>query len=532
MLNGYRTWPLRLAGLMAAALVAVPVVWVFSDWWTAEPEIWSHLRSYVLPEVLRNTVALVTGVAVGATVLGVSLAWLTATCRFPGSRWFRWVLMLPLAMPAYVLAFAQVGLFDFTGPFQTAWRGWFGSGAAWPAVRSTGGAIAVLTLATYPYVFLLARSAFDRQGRRSIEVAQTLGLGPVAAFFRVSVPLARPWILSGLLLALMETLADFGAVYILGVDTFTTAIYKAWFALFSLPAANQLASLLVTLALVLMLAERVQRRRRRFTDRHAGLDPVEFRLRGVRALAATAFCAGVLGLAFVLPVAQLTAWALPAIADEWSTRYLGDLARSLALASLAMLLVVSLGLAVAYGERRFADRWAHGTSVIASAGYAIPGVVLAVGLYQPLQRLDAWLTPGTGWLTGTLVVMLLALAARFMAVSLAPIGSGLERISPSLEQSARTLGASGAGLVRRLHVPLLGGSLATAGLLVFVDVMKEMPITLMTRPFGWDTLSVRLFELTSEGEWRRAALPALTLVAAGLLPVTWLGRMEARKWLV
>ena len=516
-----RTWPLRLLGLGVAALVAVPVATVLSHWLAPEPEIWAHLSEHVLPGLLANTAWLVAGVTLLAGGLGVSLAWLTATCRFPGSRAFRWGLMLPLAMPAYVLAFVQVGLFDFTGPVQTLLRDWFGAGLRVPPVRSVGGAVLVLSLATYPYVYLLARNAFDRQGQRGLEVAQSLGLGPWRAFWQVSLPMARPWIASGLLLALMETLADFGAVYILGVDTFTTAIYKSWFSLFSLPAANQLATLLVLLAVMLMLGERAQRGERRYSDRHAGLQSRPRALRGWPALAATTYCCAVLGLAFVVPVLQLLGWAAGVLDSELDLRYFQYFARSLLLASLAALLVVTLGFVIAYGERRLADRAARWTTIVASAGYAIPGVVLAVGIYQPLQHF------GGGLLAGTVAVMLLALAARFMAVALAPIGSGLQRLSPQLEQSARTLGAAGAGLVRRVHLPLLAGSLATAGLLVFVDVMKEMPITLMTRPFGWDTLSVRLFELTSEGEWKRAALPALTLVAAGLLPVILLGRARA-----
>lgn len=527
-----RRWPLRLASFLVAAIVALPLVVVVSFWLQPEPEIWAHLRAHVLPGLITNSVLLLGGVLLLAGGLGISLAWLTAAYRFPASRWLRWLLMLPLAFPAYVLAFVQVGLLDYTGPVQTGLRQLVGGPVDFPQIRSVGGAVLVLSLCFYPYVFLLARNAFDRQGRQAMETAQSLGLSPAAGFFRVVLPLARPWIVSGLLLVMMETLADFGAVYILGVDTFTTAIYKSWFSLFSLSAANQLAAILVLFALVMMLAEQHQRGRRRYADASAGLDRVPPRLRGWRAWAAFGYAGMVLLLAVFIPLLQLLVWAWPQLALESDLRYFGYLGRSLTLAALAAVLVTTLGLLLAYAQRRLDDRLAAWTVAVASAGYAIPGVVLAVGVFITLnalgQLLAAWgIGSGAGWATGTIIAMLLALSARFLSVAIAPAGSGLQRISPALEHSARSLGAAGFTLLRRVHLPLLRASLATAALLVFVDVMKEMPITLMTRPFGWDTLSVRLFELTSEGEWRRAALPAITLVLTGLVPVVLLGRIRA-----
>ena len=528
-MRNYRTLPLTTAALLIAALVAIPLAVVLSYWLIPAPEIWSHLREVLLPGLLVNTLTLLVGVLVLTATLGISLAWLVARYRFPGSRLLRWALMLPLAMPAYVLAFVQTGLLDYTGPVQTLLRVWFGSEFQLPPIRSLGGAIGVLGLCLYPYVYLLARNAFERQGRRTLEAAQSLGSGPTAAFFRAALPQARPWIAAGLLLVLMETLADFGAVYILGVDTFTTAIYKAWFSLFSLTAANQLAAVLILIALVLLLGEKYQRRAQRFADRSAGLDNRVSALDGVKGMAASGYAWSVLTVALGIPAVQLLIWAWPEVQTGLDARFWQFLWHTLVIGGLAALLVTILALILAYAEHRLDNRLSRITAAVASMGYAIPGVVLAVGVFQPLSWLDQALpavvgSQASGWLTGTLAALLLALSARFLAVALAPVSSGFNRIQPGMIFAARSLGASGLGLVRRIHLPLIGGSLLSAALLVFVDVMKEMPITLMTRPFGWETLSVRIFELTSEGQWQQAALPALTLLAVGLIPVLWLGR--------
>lgn len=529
MLSRRRLLPLRVAVWAVASLAALPLVVVLSSLLHPETAVWAHLGEHVLPELIGTTAALVLGVCAGVLLLGVSLAWLTAVYEFPGRRFFNWALMLPLAMPAYVLAFVQVGLLDFTGPLQTVLRGWFGADLRLPEIRSLGGAVLVLSLSFYPYVYLLARDAFASQGQRALEVAQSLGLTPAQGFWRVALPLARPWIAAGVLLAMMETLADFGAVYIFGVDTFTTAIYKAWFSLFSLPAATQLASLLVLAALTLMSLEQWQRGWRRYTPTGRSQVVRRRRLTGWAAAGACGFAALVLAVAFVVPVAQLLIWAIEVAPQDLDARYPAFIGRSLLLAVLAALLVVGLALVVGYGERRIRDRSTMLAARIASVGYTIPGTVLAVGVFVPVAWLDNGLIDVFGLQTsavfkGTVAVMLLALAARFLAVGLQPISSGLNRVSVNQEQAARSLGAAGATLVWRLHLPLLRRSLMTAALLVFVDVMKEMPITLMTRPFGWDTLAVRVFEMTSEGEWERAALPAVALVLVGLLPVIMLTR--------
>jgi iron(III) transport system permease protein len=530
-----RARPPGRGALVTAALVALPVVVVLAALAIGavrgDPAALAHLVEHVLPGVLVDTLVLVVAVAALAGLLGTSLAWLVTAYEFPGRRTFAWLLLLPMALPAYVLAFVAVATLDFAGPVQSTLRDVFGAGVRLPPIRSTGGVILVMTLALYPYVYLLARGAFATQGRRALEVAQSLGLDRRQALVRVALPLARPWIAAGVALVAMETLADFGTVAVFNYDTFTTAIYRAWTGMYSLEAALQLASVLVVLVAVALLVEQRARAAQRHTAL-AGPAPARHRLRGVRAAAAVAAVGAVLLAALVLPLGTLVAWAVDHAGRDLDAGLAGYAARSVALGLAAAALVCTLGLLLGYAVRRRNDAATRTLARVATIGYALPGSVLAVGLFVPAAALNAALaaaaaTLGYAWpfyLQGTVAVLLLAYAVRFLAVGHAPIESHLGRIRPSLEDSARLLGATGWRLARRVHVPLLRAGLLTAATLVFVDVMKEMPITLMMRPFGWDTLAVRVFELTSEGEWRRAALPALAIVAAGLVPVAWLLR--------
>lgn len=530
----WRGWgPLR--ALAIATLTLVPLVVVLASFMEPQPEIWSHLAEYVLPGVLLNTAILMLGVGAGVLLIGVPLAWLTAVCDFPARRFFAWGLMLPLAMPAYVLAFVQVGLLDFTGPVQTALRSWLGTGVSWfPPIRSTGGVILVLTLAFYPYVYLLARNAFVTQGLRAVEAAQALGYTRFQAFWKVALPMARPWIAGGMTLALMETLADFGSVSIFSFDTFTTAIYKAWFSLFNLSAASQLASVLVLFVLILAAVDQRLQHNRRFANKH--FSPVRIRLEGAARWGAFLFSSVVFAMAFAVPMVQLLIWVKDVWASDFDARYPVFLLHSIWLAGLAALVVTVLGLLLSAIRQHHKDPATQWIVRLATLGYAIPGTVLAVGVFIPVAWLDNQLialASGLGWevthiLKGSLLVMLLALAARFLAVAYQPIDAAMQRITRSQGNAARSLGLSPRQVLLRLQLPMVRGGLLTAALIVFVDVMKEMPITLMTRPFGWDTLAVRVFEMTSEGMWDRAALPSLAIVIAGLIPVILLvGKSES-----
>ena len=496
--------------------------------------VWEHLAQHVLPRVLVNTAWLVAAVSVLTGVIGASLAWLTAACEFPGRRFFNWALLLPLAVPGYVLAFALAGLFEHTGTVQTAMRHAFGEAAGLPEIGARAASIATLTLALFPYVYLIARHAFATQGVRGLEVARSMGMSPIKGFQRVSLPMARPWIAAGVALVAMETLADFGTVSVFNYDTFTTAIYQAWFALFSLDAALQLASMLLLLVALAVVTERRFRGRARFEAVGSAAARQRINLARRPALAATAYCSVVFLIAFLLPMLQLLAWAVQTYPAELDPRYLSIAMRSVILGLSAALLIVTLAVLLAYAVRLRPGASMNLLARAATLGYAIPGAVLAVGFFVAVAGLGDGLTLLARWLTGpetapvvltgTVLTLLLAYSARFLAVGHGPVESAMQRIRPSLDDAARGMGVAGFSLLRRVHLPILGAGVATAALLVFVDVMKELPITLMTRPFGWDTLSVRVFQLTSEGHWQRASVPALAIVLAGLIPVLALNR--------
>lgn len=528
----------RLIPFLVAALVLIPVGTVVSSLFTPTSEVWQHLAETTLPDLLVNTFWLALGVFAGVILLGVSLAWFTAVCEFPGRKFFSWALLLPFAMPAYVTAFVALGLFDYIGPVQTALRDWLGPDLFWfPNVRGRAGVIIVMILAFYPYVYLLARNAFLTQGKRSLEAAQSLGFNRTQGFFRVALPMARPWIAGGAMLALMETLADFGTVAVFNYDTFTTAIYKAWFAMFSLPAASQLASLLIVIVFAMIFIEQQLRSRIRYAEVRQSARADLIALAGWRGWAVTGFASATLFLAFVLPVAQLAVWTTRVFAHDFDQRYLEFLWHSLVLSGFAALLTCSVALLMIYAARRHPGRATRAAVRVSTLGYALPGTVLAVGIFIPIAWLDNQLGEvamqlfhvETGLLIqGTLATMLIAYMTRFLAVSYSPIDSAMQRITNSIDEAAMGLGLSGWSALRRIHLPMLRSGIFTAATLVFVDVMKEMPITLMTRPFGWDTLAVRIFEMTSEGEWEQAALPAVALVLAGLLPLIFFMRQTEK----
>jgi len=512
--------------LPVALLTLIPLGVVLALALTPQVEVWQHLWQYVLPRVLGNTAVLMGLVGVGVLVVGVPLAWLTALYDFPGRRLFSWALVLPLAFPAYVLAFVLMGLFEFAGPVQSSLRAVFGTSRWVPEIRgSLWGLTLALVLSFYPYVYLLARNAFMTQGRRALEAALALGHGPLHAFWRVALPMARPWIAAGVALALMEVLADFGAVVVFNYDTFTTALYKAWFDLHNLGAATQLAALLIMVVLVLIAAEQRSRSAQRY---HAASGQSGRRvLQGRARWAATAFCGLVLALAFVIPIVQLTVWSLEVWRETLDARWWGFAWNTVKLGATTAAVATALSLWLAWVRRHHADVATSWTVRLAVVGYAFPGVVLAVGVFVPIAWLDnlliAVLRPfgfeGVQILKGSLATMLLALAARFMAVAFHATDSAMQRITRNQEDACASLGLNTWETLGRLHLPLLRGGLLTAFLMVMVDVMKEMPITLMTRSFGWDTLAVRVFQLTSESMWEHAALPALAIVLVGLLPV-------------
>lgn len=514
---------------VVALVVLLPIVLVMASVSADTREIWGHLRENLLSGLLVNTAVLSAGVLALTGFFGVSAAYLTALCEFPGRRFFSWALLLPLAVPTYVMAFVYTGLLDFSGPVATFLRQHLPSVAPLlPPIRSTGGVILVLSLALYPYVFLLAAGGFASQGERVLEASRCMGLGRWRLFFRVLLPMGRPFILAGLILVLMETLADFGAVSVFNYDTFTTAIYKAWFGFFSIDTASQLASILVMLALLVFTAESWSRRRMRYVRGRDGRRARRMPLTGRQAAGALLFLGGLFAVAFVVPMAQLLVWVGEAWQEELHLGYGRLFANSLMLSGAGALFTLAAALAIAFAGRRARGRLPAVLTRLSLLGYALPGTVLAVGMVRVLGGMDqmvagAFAMFGAGLsgplFQGTVWMMPVAYMVRFLSVGFSAVSGSLGRVSPSMDEAARTLGVSGISLVRQVHLPLIRGGMVTGAILVFVDVMKEMPLTLMTRPFGWDTLAVKIFELTSEGEWERAAIPAVALVVAGLIPV-------------
>ncbi|GHA84093.1 binding-protein-dependent transport system inner membrane protein [Lysobacter bugurensis] len=499
----------------------VPLLSAFAALARPDPATLDHLLTHVLPLVGRNTAWLLLGVGVASAALGTVLAALVALCDFPGRRVFAWLLVLPLVFPGYVLATVFIELFDYAGPVGTLLRE---LGAPELPFRSRAGLIAVLTCALYPYVYLVAREAFASQGSRALEVARSLGMSPLRAFVSTSLPLARPWVAGGTLLVLMETLADFGTVAAFNYDTFTTAIYKAWFALFSPDTALQIAAVMLVFVIALVVIEAALRRRQSFaTVGH--VESTRLRL-GRYAWLASGLCALVVTIAFAVPAARLL-WNAVRHLAELDARYVESVTNALGLATVAAALTAAAAFVIAMAARNRPGLASTAVTRLATLGYGLPGALLAVGLYVPVARFSTWLANETGmdamW-QGGLALLLVGYGIRFLAVAHAPVAGGLLRIRPGLVDASRSLGVTGPRQLRHVQWPLLRGSFAAAGLLVFVDVMKEMPITLMMRPFGWDTLATRVFELTNEGEWARAALPSLAIVLAGLVPVMLLTR--------
>jgi iron(III) transport system permease protein len=526
-------WPLAAGAI--ALLVATPIVVVLSSLATPSVAIWAHLwRTYLL-ELVWNTLALIAGVGVAVLLLGIGLAWLVTMYRFPGRHIFEWLLILPMAMPAYVMGFVFLAMFDYTGPVQHGWRWLFGPQIWFPDIASYGGVILVMSLVLYPYVYLLARTAFYEQSASTVEAARALGLSESMVFWKVTLPLARPSIAAGLALALMEALADFGTVGIYGYSTFTVAIYRVWFGLFNREAATELASILLCFTFGLLLIERLMRGRARFSQTEGSVRPLAPRvLVGWHAWVATGICGLIVTSAFLLPVAQLLYWTLSTLGGpEVDARYPTFLVNTLTLAAVTAIIAVVAAVVLAYGLRLSRRPSIAFFARFASMGYALPGSVIAVGVLIPLSFIDHTLdhvlqrTLGISsglLLTGSMVGLVFAYLVRFLAISSQTVEASLVKITPSMDMAARSLGSSAGGVLRRVHLPLLRGSLGCAAILVFVDVMKEMPATLLLRPFGYDTLAVRIWQLTSESFWEAAALPALTIVAGGILPVLMLVR--------
>ena len=524
--------------MLAGAALSLPVIVIAASVFLSSGDVWQHLYDTVLAEYVANSLLLALGVGCLALPLGVIPAWLVTLYRFPGSRQLEWALLLPLAMPAYIIAYTYTGMLDVAGPLQSWLRALFGwsYGDYWfPDIRSLPGAVVMLSLVLYPYIYLLARAAFLEQSACLVEVARTLGVRPVGAFFKVVLPLGRPAILAGLALVLMETLADYGTVQYFGVATFTTGIFKTWFGLGSSIAAAQLSALLMCFVLCLIVLEQRSRRLSRYHHTSARYARLEQKLlSGRAALAALCLCAALVLFGFLIPSAQLLSWAMQtwtgALQDNGFFRLVGN---SIELAALTALVAAVLALLIAYARRLQPGLVTNAISRLSGMGYALPGTVIAVGVLICFtwldRRLGHWFDalPGADTqllLSGSVIILVFAYLVRFMALSLNTVQAGLMKIKPSMDEAGRSLGVRSFRLLRQVHVPILRGSLLTALLLVFVDVLKELPATLILRPFNFNTLAVRTYELANEERLADAALPALAIVLTGIIPVIILSR--------
>lgn len=531
-----------LGPVALACLIALPVLAVLAQLLLPAGPVWRHLAETVLARYVLNSLLLGAGVGLGTAFLGVTAAWLVTFYRFPGSRMWEWALLLPLTMPAYVIAYTYTGLLDFAGPVQSALReafGWTREDYWLPPVRSLPGAAAMMTLVLYPYVYMLARASFLSQSVCAIEASRTLGHGPWRTFRSVTLPLARPGIIAGVSLALMETLNDFGTVSYFAVDTFTTGIYRAWFGMGEPVAAAQLGATLLIFVAALLLIERRSRGAARYhhtTGRYRTL-PTR-RLSGTAGLIAALACLLPVGLGFLLPVAVLANWAAETRAQVIDARFFEFAGNSFVLAAISAAVSVGVALVLAYAQRRRPNAPVSWAVRLASMGYAIPGAVIAVGVLLAFGAFDAavdrWarasLGVGTGLIvTGSIGGLVFAYLVRFLAIPVTAAEAGFARVTASMDGAARTLGERPGGVLRRVHAPLLAGSALTAGLLVFVDVMKELPATLILRPFNFDTLAIRAYQMASDERLRDAAAPGLLIVLVGIVPVILLSRAIARS---
>jgi len=534
-------WALGTLGI--ALVLAAPMLWVLGI--AAEPsgDIWSHLVETVLSRLIWTTLALMTGVGIGTFIIGTGTAWIVTMCRFPGQKIFEWALLIPMAVPAYVIAYVYTDLLEYSGPiqglirdlggFETRRDYWFFD------IRSLGGAIAMMTLVLYPYVYLLARAAFLEQSVCVLEASRTLGRGPWASFFKVALPLARPAIAVGVSLVMMETLNDFGTVDFFAIATFTTGIFDVWLNMNSPSGAAQLATVMLVFVIVLIALERHERRLQKFHHTSSHIRAiVGYKLPPLRAWAAFIACALPVMLGFLLPAAVLGSYALNFYSVTLNANFWSFTLNSLTLSAAAAFVAIVLGVFLAYSLRLGRAPWLNAVARLAALGYAVPGAVLAIGILMFLGFIDNFVDGAmksvfgvsTGLIfSGTVVAVTSGYVVRFLSLSFGAAESGLAKVTASMDGAARTLGAGPLETLRRVHLPMLKGSIMTAALLVFVDCMKELPMTVILRPFDFGTLATFVHQYASDEMLPEAALAALTIVAAGIVPVILLSYTIAKS---
>jgi iron(III) transport system permease protein len=527
--------------LVVTILLTTPIWLLVSFIFEPTNENWTHLAKTLLPEYITNSLILMFGVSIGTLLFGVYSAWLITQYQFFASNILHWALLLPLAIPAYIIAYTYTGLLEFEGPVQSYLRTIFSTQTVlqwFPEVRSLGGAILMFSLVLYPYVYLLARAAFASKSQQIIEVSKTLGASPLRIFFKVALPMARPAIIAGLTLALMETLADFGTVKHFGIPTFTTGIYRSWTGFGDTTTTAQLSLLLLAFVITLILIELWSRRQAKYFTHQKNQPPITTKITGLKAVIAFIICSLPILLGFIIPTSQLLAWSINSAQTSFNKEFFELIWNSFYLAFFTALITVIIALLLAYSKRIQDNKIIYTLVRITTFGYAIPGTVIAIAVMILFTTFDNYIDSfmlanfniSTGLiLSGTLFILVFAYTFRFLSVSLQTIDSGLSRIKNSMDETAITLGARPTRILTKIHLPMLKTSLLTAFILVFVEVLKELPTTLILRPFNFNTLSVRAYEMAADERLADAGLPAILIVLTGLIPVIILSQIMRKQ---
>ncbi|MFO7993329.1 MAG: iron ABC transporter permease [Marinobacter sp.] len=522
-----------ISAALTTAIVVLPVLSVIILALFPEENIWPHLLDTTLPRYLTTTLKLMAGVAVITLTIGLATAWTVTMCEFPGRKFFEWAMLLPFAVPAYVIAYVYTSLLDYAGPVQTTLRGWFGWNNAadywFPEIRSLEGATLMIGLVLYPYVYLLARAAFLDQSPSLFAVSRSLGHSALSTFFRVVLPIARPAVAVGLSLVMMETLNDFGTVDFFAVQTLTAGLFDTWMNLGNLGGAAQIATTMLAFVVILVTLERYSRRKQQQFAARDNRGPIHrFTMSVPRQLICVAVCALPVILGFLLPAITLGQYAWEYFDESWNTDFIRNTLNSLFLSGTAALTTLVIGVTLAYSRRLHNTRGMQIMMRLSSLGYAMPGAVLAVGVIVPLAAFDNQVddimrdTFGVSsglLLSGSAFALIFAYTVRFLAVSAGSVESALQKITPSMDMASRSLGHTPGQTLVKVHLPMLRGTLITAALVVFVDVMKELPATLILRPFNFETLATYVYQFASDEQLAQSALPALIIVLAGIIPI-------------
>ncbi len=530
--------PWFLSSAFIAFMVGLPIIAVFYLAFYPEENIWPHLLDTVLPGYIFNTLILMTGVGSLSLFMGVGAAWLVTMCKFPGRKILEWALLLPFAVPAYVIAYVYTDLLEYAGVVQGTLRDLFGWGSYqdywFPEIRSMGGAITMMALVLYPYVYLMSRAAFLEQSMSLFSVSRNLGHTPLQSFLRVSLPVARPAIAVGLSLVLMETLNDFGTVDFFAVKTLTAGLYDTWLNMGNLGGAAQIASLMLIFVVTLIYMERFSRRKQKqFESKNQGQSLEQFQLIGVKAVAATLFCLLPVVAGFLIPVSVLGYYAYLYFDVSWTSKFVSYALNSFTLSVIAAVITIIIGVTLAYSKRLNSEGATNILVRFSGLGYAMPGAVLAVGIIVPFAAFDNALDDflrqyfgvSTGLLlSGTTFAIIFAYTVRFLAVSAGAVESSLTKVTPSMDMASRSLGRNNLSTLLRVHLPIIRGGILTAALVVFVDCMKELPATLILRPFNFETLATHVYQLASDELLEQSALASLIIVLVGIMPVIFLNK--------